>query len=78
MTRNIDRSLVNRYLSETELALRNVTRQLQTARSISDVTRLARTVRVVRVVGGYRFVRSAVEYTEADLAWFRKPLGGAK
>jgi len=57
-----------------------VTEQINSALTMHDV------VRIARIVGGYRMTRrngalvatrTTCEYTDADRAWFRAPLGGA-
>lgn len=55
--------------------------QISNARSIADVMRLAhvtprQAARVVAIACGYRIARPAVEFTDADLAWFRAPIKG--
>jgi hypothetical protein len=59
-----------RTMTPTEIA--SINAQIASAVSIADVTRIA------RVACGYRITRAAVEYTEADRAWFKRPIGGAQ
>ena len=72
---------MTRTLTRTEI--RNLQAQLRDARSIDEVLKIARTRRIERIPGGYRIERHTspaardVEYTEADLAWFRAPIKGA-
>lgn len=55
----------------TKADIQKLEAQLASARSISDVTRIA------RVAGGYRFERQCAEdYTAAEREWFRRPLRG--
>lgn len=62
---------------------RDIEAQLASARSISDVMQLARVTprqaaRVVAIACGYRVSRPSVEFTDADIAWFRAPVQGGK
>ena len=73
---------MTRTLTRDEI--RNLQTQIKDARSIDDVLKIARTRRIERIPGGYRISGHAsgasaardVEYTEADLAWFRAPIKG--
>ena len=33
---------------------------------------------ITKIPAGYRFTKNPVQYTEADLAWFRRPLNNSK
>ena len=67
---------MTRTLTRTEI--RDLQAQIKDARSIDEVLKIAHTRRIERIPGGYRIepraYASVVEYTEADLAWFRRPL----
>lgn len=57
--------------------------QLASARSIADVMKIARVTprqcaRILRIACGYRIARPAVEFSDADLAWFRAPITEGK
>ena len=62
---------------------RDIEVQLASARTIADVTRIARitprqAARVVAIACGYRIARPAVEFSDDDLAWFRAPIREGK
>ena len=62
---------------------REIESQLARAHTISDVMALARVTprqaaRVVAIACGYRVARPAVEFTDADLAWFKRPIASSE
>lgn len=66
MSRNLPKHLIEQ-----------VTEQLNRSLTTRDVMRIA------RIVGGYRMTRrngalvATPDYTPAELAWFRAPIGGS-